>query len=113
MLHYIYTRPIGWVIGGMVLGLVGWGVAAAHIRRKALAAGQSAACGRGAYGDRICDRAQPLRGRLWYHPYPICRYRRCSPAVGILPRDADERISLLSAGVNAFQRPAAKVAPLG
>lgn len=31
MLHYIYTRPIGWVIGVMALGLVGWGVAAAHI----------------------------------------------------------------------------------
>lgn len=30
MLHYIYTRPIGWVIGVMALGLVGWGVAAAH-----------------------------------------------------------------------------------
>ena len=30
MLHYIYTRPIGWVVGVMALGLVGWGVAA-HI----------------------------------------------------------------------------------
>ena len=34
MLHYIYTRPIGWVIGVMVLGLVGWGVAAAHISSR-------------------------------------------------------------------------------
>ena len=31
MLHYIYTRPIGWVIGVMALGLVGWGAAATHI----------------------------------------------------------------------------------
>ncbi len=34
MLHYIYTRPIGWVVGIAVTGLVGWGVAAAHISTR-------------------------------------------------------------------------------
>lgn len=99
MLHYIYTRPIGWGRWGHGAGAHRLGRCGGAHWRKALAAGQSAACGRSAYGDRLCDRAQPLRGRLWYHPYPICRYRRCSPAVGILPRDADEHISLLPSGL--------------
>lgn len=50
--------------------------------------------------------------QLRTHPHPFCHLHRRTPAAGTLPRDADECVSLLPAGADAFQRPTAKVAPL-
>ena len=46
------------------------------------------------------------------HPHTLRLPDRCAAAAGALPRDADERLSLLPAGADTVQRPAAKVAPL-
>lgn len=52
--------------------------------------------------------ARDLRRR----PHPLRRACGRAAAAGALPGDADERLSLLPAGADAVQRPAAKVAPL-
>lgn len=113
MLHYIYTRPIGWVIGVMALGLVGWGVAAAHIgarrwRRVNLLLAVVALMA--IVYATVLSRSEGGSGIILT---PICHIYRRTPATRTLPRDADERFSLFSVGANAFQRSAAKVAPLG
>ena len=54
----------------------------------------------------------PYPWQLRTHPHPICHIYRRTPATRALPRVADERISFLPSGADAFQCPAAKVAPL-
>ena len=51
--------------------------------------------------------------QLRTHPHALRRAFRCAAAAGALPRDADECVSLLPAGADALECPAAKVAPLG
>lgn len=51
--------------------------------------------------------------QLRTHPHALRRAFRCPPAAGALPRDADERLSLLPVGADALECPAAEVAPLG
>lgn len=54
----------------------------------------------------------PLGGGSRGRSRPLCLPDRRTDTAGALPRDADERLPLLPAGADAFQRPTAKVAPL-
>lgn len=112
MLHYIYTRSFIGIITFMALALAAWGALPARVGAR-----------RWRWGNLVLvllitaailyatlfSRAEGGTGLILA---PLCLPDCCPPAAGDLPRDADERLPLLPAGADAFQRPTAKVAPL-
>lgn len=112
MLHYIYSRSFISVITFMALALTAWGALPARVGARRWRWGEPCA---GAPDNRrhpLRNLIQPRRGRHRSDPHPLRRPDRRTDTAGDLPRDADERLPLLPAGADAFQRPTAKVAPL-
>ena len=109
MLHYIYTRSFIGTITFMALALAAWGALPARVGARRWRCGNLVLV--------LLITAAILYATLFSRaegdPHPLRLPDRCAAAAGALPRDADERLPLLPAGADAFQRPAAKVAPLG